>query len=142
MGLKNNLQREGREGVEDKDKETAVKYKDALGRLNNGKATPNQLRREFGYPERDGGDELLILMKDVKKKAPNEREQEIREGIDCLMQHLKIFYEQTHKERIADFMDACMTCEDASKCGYDWQKPLDTFNSISKVKLSLVYQER
>lgn len=55
------------------------------------------------------------------KKALVAGEQEIKAGVDCLMQHLKVFFEQSEHGKVADFAEPCVTCPFLEKCECDWQ---------------------
>lgn len=72
-----------------------------------------------------------------KKQAPVAREQEIKAGVDCLMQHLKAFHKQSEHGEIADFAKPCATCPFLEKCKCDWQGKIFAPWNPTDIKLNL-----
>lgn len=61
--------------------------------------------------------------------------------IDCMFQHIKIFYEQSAYNRTADFGEPCARCPHVTECNLDWLSEMSLLHDLSSVKISVVYQE-
>lgn len=62
-----------------------------------------------------------------------------KEGIYCLVQHVKAYKEQSDKGEVSDFGKPCAECQKREMCDYDWLAKTDGLmklcgNFISVVK--------
>ena len=48
-----------------------------------------------------------------------------KEGIYCLVQHVKAYKEQSDKGEVSDFGKPCAECQKREMCDYDWLAKTD-----------------
>lgn len=63
-------------------------------------------------------------------------EQEIK-TIDCMVQHLQTFFDQSGERRRADFAEPCALCKHGEECKYDWIKTMHPVLHQSNVKFTV-----
>ena len=69
-----------------------------------------------------------------KKDAPRIKEQV---AIDCMVQNIKVFLEQSTEKRQADFGEPCERCRYAGNCNFDWLSVMKPILEQSNVKINL-----
>lgn len=58
-------------------------------------------------------------------------------AIDCMVQHIKVFLEQSKEKRQADFGEPCERCKYADNCNFDWLSVMKPILEQSNVKINL-----
>lgn len=63
----------------------------------------------------------------------------MEKAIDCAMQHIKTFSEQSAGEVIADFGEPCQNCPYTGDCKYDWLSIMEPLLAKSAIRISVAY---
>lgn len=59
-------------------------------------------------------------------------------ALDCMVQHLRTFYEQSVRGIIADFSEPCSKCSFNDSCNFDWINKMKPLLIQSDVKISVL----
>ena len=63
-------------------------------------------------------------------------------SIDCIAQHLKVFYEQAVFNKVADFGEPCSRCPHVmKKCRLDWLTRMKPLFDRTDIQIRLDYPE-
>ncbi len=59
-------------------------------------------------------------------------------GLDCMIQHLQTFSDQSSERRMANFAEPCSECERFEECQCDWLGNMDPLFRQANVSFSPV----
>ena len=68
--------------------------------------------------------------------------EEHRKALDCMVQHIRIFLDQSFEGRTANFGEPCERCRYLKECNLDWLSIMDPLLMQSSVGIRLVHPER
>ncbi len=63
----------------------------------------------------------------------------MEEAINCAVQHIKIFFQQSVDETMADFGEPCQTCPYTGNCEYGWLSIMEPLLVKSAIRINLAY---
>ena len=68
--------------------------------------------------------------------------EEHRKALDCMVQHIRIFLDQSYEGRTANFGESCERCRYLKECNLDWLSIMDPLLMQSSVGIRLVHSMR
>lgn len=69
------------------------------------------------------------------------REQEIRIALDCMIQHIKAFHDQSMEDLPANFAQPCISCKYSGTCNHDWVQIMHPIIKDSEVRINMELPE-
>ncbi len=76
----------------------------------------------------------------TKRELSVKMPESTRQAINCVAQHIYIFFNQSAGEKKADFGEPCETCKYAETCEFDWLSKMQPLLDLSDIRISLVDQ--
>ncbi|GEM_PF-6788689 len=56
-------------------------------------------------------------------------------GVECLIQHFKVFYEQSIDGQLADWGEPCSKCPYMKECGCSWYENIQPLLEKTKIEV-------
>ena len=100
-----------------------------------GEDSTGQLKATVYVDLEEFSEKLADAMEKMKKEVVPLLKEQL--AIDCVVQNIKVFLEQSKEERRADFGEPCEHCKYADNCNFDWLSIMKPILEKSNVKINL-----